>query len=307
MHNSSKPIVVVGSSNLDLVVSSPRIPLLGETLLGDQFFSVPGGKGANQAVAAARLGGDVTFVSKLGSDASGDQLYQNFKACGVRLDCIFRTSETPTGVAFIIIDNEGNNVIVVAPGANQRLSREDVQRAEQKIAGAGMVVAQLEIPLDTVFYTAELAEKYHVPFILDPAPAAELPTELLRRAAVIKPNETEAEILTGIRVEDEQSAVRAAEKLLACGVGAVLLTMGSKGFLMATAQGNELIAGIKVNAVDSTAAGDAFTGALAVGLSGGQDLREAALFANKVAAISTTAKGAQSSLPSREEVDAFPC
>jgi ribokinase len=300
-----KEIVVVGSSNLDLVVSSPRIPLLGETLLGDHFFTVPGGKGANQAVAAAKLGGHVTFVTKLGRDSAGEQLYENFKHCGVQLDCIGRSNDAPTGVAFIIIDNQGNNVIVVAPGANQTLLDTDIQQAESKIAAAGVVVAQLEIPLETVMMTARLARRHNVPFILDPAPARKLPPELFKMVSIIKPNETEAEILTGVKVEDERSAKKAAEKLLESGVQCAIITMSNKGFLLATSEGSEFIAGLKVKAVDSTAAGDAFTGAMAFGLSGSKGLKEAALLANKVAAISVTKKGAQSSLPTMEEVNRF--
>lgn len=305
MSDQLKEIIIVGSSNLDLVVSCPRIPCLGETLLGDHFFSVPGGKGANQAVAAARLGGNVTFVSKLGRDPSGEQLYENFKACGVKLDCIFRSEESPTGVAFIIIDSQGNNVIVVAPGANQKLGKDEVKHAEEKIATASVVVAQLEIPLETVEYTAQIANHYHVPFLLDPAPARELSPQLLKLVSIIKPNETEAEILTGIPVVDEHSAKKAAEKLLKSGVQSVILTMSSKGFLITTSHGSKFVAGLKVHSVDSTAAGDAFIGALAYGLSGGKELKKAALFANKVAAISVTKKGAQSSLPTMEEVDSF--
>jgi len=300
-----KEIIVVGSSNLDMVVSSERIPQRGETLLGSHFFTVPGGKGANQAVAAAKLGGRVTFVSKLGNDAHGDQLYSNFKACGVKLNRISRSDRSPTGIAMIIVDKEGNNIIVVAPGANQELAKEDVQQAEQDIRAAGVVVAQLEIPLETVMHAAQLAKKHRIPFILDPAPARPLPFELIQSVDVIKPNETEASVLTGIPVTDEQSARRAAEKLLSMGARSVIVTMSSEGFLFATPEAVEFIGGIKVRTVDSTAAGDAFMGALAYGLSCGRRLKDAALFANKVAAISVTKKGAQSSLPTMEEVNSF--
>lgn len=305
MTQEFKEIIVVGSSNLDMVVSSERIPQRGETLLGSHFFTVPGGKGANQAVAAAKLGGRVTFVSKLGNDAHGDQLYSNFKVCGVKLNRISRSVQSPTGIAMIIVDKEGNNIIVVAPGANQELSKEDVQQAEQDIQAAGVVVAQLEIPLETVMHTAQLAQKHRVPFILDPAPARPLPLELIRSVDVIKPNETEASVLTGIPVENEQNARLAAEKLLRMGARSVIVTMSSQGFLLATAEGAEFICGVKVKAVDSTAAGDAFTGALAFGLSSGRQLRDAAVLANKVAAISVTKNGAQPSLPTMDEVNSF--
>ena len=305
MTQELKKIVVVGSSNLDMVVSSERIPQRGETLLGNNFFTVPGGKGANQAVAAAKLGGDVAFVSKLGQDSSGDQLYNNFKACGVKLDSVLRCDNAPTGIAMIIIDSEGNNIIVVAPGANLKLSEEDVQNAEPEIMAAGVVVAQLEIPLETVICAAQLAKKNNVPFILDPAPAQELPVELIKNVDVIKPNETEARILTGIEVKDEESAKHAAGKLVEMGAKSVIITMSGEGFLIATSEGAELIKGIKVKAVDTTAAGDAFTGAMAFALSCGKALKDAALFANKVAAISVTKRGAQSSLPTMNEVNNF--
>jgi len=303
MAQEIKEIVVIGSSNLDMVVSSERIPQRGETLLGDNFFTVPGGKGANQAVTAAKLGGNVTFVTKLGNDSSGEQLYNNFRACGVKLNRVIRSDQAPTGIAMIVIDNQGDNIIVVAPGANQELTKEDVQKAEDDIVRAGVVVAQLEIPLETVMVAAQLANKHNIPFILDPAPARELPLKLLQVCDVIKPNETEAGVLTGIQVEDEQSARFAAEKLLSLGPKAVIITMSSEGFLIATSEFSEFINSLKVDAVDSTAAGDAFTGALAYGLSCGWDLRDAALFANKVAAISVTKKGAQSSLPTMDEVN----
>ena len=307
METQAKEIIVVGSSNLDMVVSSERIPHLGETLMGSNYFTVPGGKGANQAVAAAKLGGAVTFVSKLGRDSAGEQLYDNFKACGINLDCILRSDGTPTGVAMIIVDTDGNNIIVVAPGANEKLRKDDVQQAEEKIAAAGVVVAQLEIPLETVIQTAQLANRYNVPFILDPAPARKLPPALFRLVDVMKPNETEAELLTGVCVKDEKSARQAAGILLSMGVKSVILTLSSKGYLIADAESSEFVPGHSVTAVDSTAAGDAFIGALAFGLAGGEPLREAALFANKVAAISVTKKGAQSSLPTMDEVDSFVC
>jgi ribokinase len=288
-----------------MVVSSERIPVTGETLLGDNFFTVPGGKGANQAVAAAKLGADVMFVTRLGTDAQGDQLYSNFKACGVDLECILRSSDYPTGIAIIVIDKQGNNIIVVAPGSNGRLSTKDVDMAESKIASAGVVVAQLEIPLETVLHAAQLARRHNVPFILDPAPARQLPPELLHNVEIIKPNETEAQVLTGIKVVDESSAAAAANKLLSMGVKSAIITMSCQGFLLASRDGCEFVKGLKVKAVDSTAAGDAFTGALAFGLSNGKTLKDAAVFANRVAAISVTKKGAQSSLPTMSEVNSF--
>jgi len=298
-------IVVVGSSNMDLVVKTARIPVLGETILGGDFLMVPGGKGANQAVAAAKLGAHVHFVARLGDDLFGRKSLANFEQEGVDTTHVTLSEGVASGVALITVDAEGNNVIVVAPGANSVLSAEDVERAAGEIRGAGAVVAQLEVPVETVQHAVQLAQKADVPFILDPAPACPLPAELLGRVAVLTPNETEARILTGVEVCDESSARAAAERLLASGVKAVVVTMGATGFLWADAEAMAFVSAPKVNAVDATAAGDAFTGSLAVGLAQGQSLREAATFAARAAALSVTKMGAQPSMPTRQEVDAF--
>jgi len=302
----NKPkIVVVGSSNMDLVVKSSRIPSKGETILGGDFIMTPGGKGANQAVAAAKLGAEMYFVAKLGDDIFGRQSLSNFQKVGIKTDYVEQTKEAPSGVALITVDDAGDNMIVVAPGANLKLSPEDVNKARLVIASSGAVVAQLEVPLETVECAAKLANDAGVPFILDPAPAQKLSDEFLRVVDVLTPNETEAEILTGIKVTDENSAKVAAKNLLDCGVKAVILTMGSKGYILATKDGVEFVPSIKVDAVDATAAGDAFTGSLAVGLAQGKTLEAAALFANYVAALSVTKMGAQSSMPNAEQVENF--
>jgi ribokinase len=298
-------IVVVGSSNVDLVVKAPRIPAVGETILGGDFIMTPGGKGANQAVAAAKLGAEVYLVARLGQDVFAQQSLGKFEKEGVRTDYIFRTAEVPSGVALITVDRAGENVIVVAPGANQKLSPRDVQEARSAIVSSGALVAQLEVPLETVTFAARLAHESGAPFILNPAPAQELDAELLARVDVLTPNETEAGILTGAEVTDENSARAAARKLLERGVKSVVLTMGAKGFLLAGDEKTEFVPAIKVDAVDATAAGDAFTGALAVGLAQGQTLLAAAAFANYVAALSVTKMGAQSSLPTRDAVERF--
>ncbi len=298
-------IVVVGSSNMDLVVKTPRIPQLGETVLGGEFVMVPGGKGANQAVAAAKLGAEVYFVARLGDDLFGQRLLANFEKEGVHTEYVTSTSGTASGVALIAVDSAGNNVIVVAPGANSRLASDDVRRAQDEIASAGAVVAQLEVPVETVECAAQMAREAGVPFILDPAPAQKLRPDLLKRVTVLTPNETEAQILTGMEVSDEVTASLAAERLLSSGVGAVIVTLGAQGFLLADGTTREFVPAAPVRAVDATAAGDAFTGSLAVGLAQGQSLREAAVFAGRVAALSTTRMGAQSSMPTRQEVDAF--
>lgn len=298
-------IAVVGSSNMDLVVKSKRIPVTGETILGGDFIMVPGGKGANQAVAAAKLGAQVFFIAKLGDDIFGLQSLNNFKKEGVNTRYVLQTKDAPSGVALIMVDDEGNNIIVVAPGANNNLTPEDVKEAESDIALSGALVAQLEVPIETIEFAAGLANKSNVPFILDPAPAQKLSPELLNMVDVLTPNETEAQILTGIEVKDPDSANAAAQKLLECGVKNVILTMGASGYLSVGKEGKEFVAARKVTAVDSTAAGDAFTGSLAVGLAKGQSLSEAALFANNVAAVSVTKMGAQPSMPTVQEVEAF--
>jgi ribokinase len=298
-------IAVVGSSNMDLVVKSKRIPATGETILGGDFIMAPGGKGANQAVAAAKLGAKVFFIAKLGDDIFGLQSLNNFKKEGVNTKYVLQTQDAPSGVALIMVDDEGNNVIVVAPGANHKLTPEDVKAAESDIASSGALVAQLEVPIETIEFAAMLANKSNVPFILDPAPAQKLSVELLNMVDVLTPNETEAQILTGVEVKDRKSAEAAAQKLLECGVKNVILTMGASGYFSIGKEGKEFIAARKVTAADSTAAGDAFTGSLAVGLAKGQTLSEAALFANDVAAVSVTRMGAQPSMPTIEEIDKF--
>lgn len=297
--------MVVGSSNVDLVVKSSRIPAVGETILGEDFIMTPGGKGANQAVAAAKLEAEVYFIAKLGNDVFAEQSLNNFKKAGVNTKYVIQTKEAPSGVALIAVDRVGNNIIVVAPGANQMLSPEDIRRAESDITSSAVLVAQLEVPVETVEFAAKLANNSGVPFILDPAPAQKLSPEFLKMVNVLTPNETEAHILTGIEVAEEDSACKAAKKLLESGVKAVILTMGAKGFLLAADDKMEFVPAVKVDAVDATAAGDAFTGSLGVGLAQGKTLADAALLANYVAALSVTKMGAQSSMPTKEEVESF--
>ena len=226
---------------MDLVVKSPRIPVPGETILGGDFLMVPGGKGANQAVAVARLGAHAVFVARLGDDVFGRKSLENFRREGLDTRYVTLTPQTPSGVALIAVDAAGNNAMVVAPGANAKLSPEDVYRAQSDICSAGAVVAQLEVPLTTVQCVAELAHHAGVPFILNPAPAQKLSPKLLAMVAVLTPNETEAQILTGIEVVDADSAGAAAQRLLEGGVKAVILTMGEKGFLLADGDTMELI------------------------------------------------------------------
>jgi ribokinase len=300
---AKKPaVVVVGSSNTDMILRVARVPRPGETLLGGQFSTAAGGKGANQAVAAARAGGRVAFVARVGRDSFGDEAMAGFMREGIAVSHVVRDPSQPSGVALIFVGADGENSIGVAGGANQRLSPSDVAGARRAIAGARVLLVQLETPLATVEAAARLAFRAKVPVILNPAPARPLPDSLLRRVAVLTPNETEASLLTGIRVKDVASAARAARALKARGVGTVIVTLGAKGALVAGADGERWIRGFKVRAIDTTAAGDVFSGSLAVRLAEGCPLPEAVRFAHAAAALSVTRAGAQPSIPTRREI-----
>jgi ribokinase len=302
----SKPrILVVGSSNTDMIIRLDRIPQPGETILGGEFVVAAGGKGANQAVAAARSGGDVTFIARTGSDMFGEKAIAGFVQDGIHTDYIVRDKAAPSGVAMIFVAKDGENSIAVASGANGRLSPADVKRARAAFAEANAVVLQLETPLETIETAAALAAKASVPIILNPAPARILPGRVLKLVSILTPNETEATLLTGITVKDERSAAQAAKKLRARGVSIVILTLGARGAFVATDSVQQLVPGFRVSAVDTTAAGDVFNGALAVGLGEGGSLLEAVRFANAAAAISVTRLGAQPSAPKRKEIQAL--
>jgi ribokinase len=299
-----KPIVVVGSINLDLVVGAERIPQVGETIIGEAFNTFFGGKGANQAVAAAKLEYPVSIVGNVGDDAFGVQLRTGMKASGV--DTAFvSTVEGPSGIALITTDPRGENSIVVVPGANGKPSL--LEKAIPILKRAGFLLAQLEIPLETVEYLAEFAAGRDIPSMLDPAPARELSGNLVRNLSWITPNETEAQSLlkTNLQSADE-GAYAAAELLLDCGVKNVLLKRGSHGCVIAQGTlSREEVPAFAVNAVDTTAAGDAFNAGFAVGLLRGYSIRRSAVFASAVAAISVTRRGAQPSMPTGDEVERF--
>ena len=303
----SKPkIVVVGSSNTDMIIKADRIPAPGETVVGGSFATAPGGKGANQAVAAARAGGDVVFVARVGDDMLGKQAIDGYVKEGIDVSLIQKDPKLATGVALIMVDSTGDNSISVASGANFALTPEDVDRAADAIKDAKMVVFQLESPLDAIRRAAELATASGVPVLLDPAPAPSepLPQEILECVTVVKPNETEAARLTGIEVVDEATARQAAEKLLELGVQIAIVTLGSAGSYVATKDGvRKSVPAMRVDAVDATAAGDAYSGALAVALAEGKPLDDALAFASKAAALSVQKLGAQPSLPTREEIE----
>ncbi len=295
-------ITVIGSSNTDMVVKSNKLPAPGETILGGEFFMNLGGKGANQAVAAARLGGNVTFVAKVGNDLFGQQAIDSFKQNNINTDFCMVDTKNPSGVALIMVDNKGENCIVVASGANNNLLPSDLESAKTLISQSEILLMQLEIPIATILSAATHAEKHSCKIILNPAPACELPNELFNKLYLITPNETEVSLLTGIEVTDIDTATSAAKVLLQKGVENVIITMGSKGALLVTKQFAKMIAAQKVNAIDTTAAGDVFNGALAVGISDGLLLEDAIVFANKAAAISVTRMGAQSSAPYKNEI-----
>jgi ribokinase len=285
-----------------MVVKTSHIPMHGETVLGGAFFMNPGGKGANQAVAVARLGGNVLFVSKIGNDIFGKQAAQLFAAEGINTSCVFSDDALPSGVALITVDAAGENSIVVAPGANGNLLPADVERALGELGTAGVVLLQLEIPLATVAYVAEYAASHGIKVILNPAPAAALPAQLLSHIDVITPNVTEASMISGIKVSDDETAKRAAMRIREMGVDRVVITMGSAGALVLEGAVFTHIPAPKVQPVDTTAAGDTFNGALAVALSEDKSLPDAVRFACEAAAISVTRLGAQSSIPYRNEL-----
>jgi len=301
----SNQIVVIGSSNTDMIVKIPRIPQPGETILGGKFVTAAGGKGANQAVGAARAGGSVAFIARLGADMFGDQALQGFIRDGIQTEHIIRDENAPSGVALIFVDEKGENSIAVASGANANLSAEDIQSAADTIASADIVLMQLEIPLETVQAAARIAADNNVKVILNPAPAQALPDQLLQRVTILTPNESEAEILTGIKVETESQAAGAARALQAKGIETVIITLGPRGAYVVSTDYEGLIPSFAVSAVDSTAAGDIFNGVLAVSLAEGLPIPDAVRLANAAAALSVTKLGAQPSAPTHQEIETF--
>jgi ribokinase len=297
-------IVVIGSANTDMIIKTSRIPRPGETVTGGIFSTAAGGKGANQAVAARRLGAEVAFVSAVGHDSFGDLAIQGYVAEGIKVQHIVRDPVARTGVAFIIVDEHGENSIAVVPGANNMLSAAHVVASLHTIEQADMVILQLETPLATVNAAIDCAMKKGIKVVLNPAPApVNLPDSMLAHVDILTPNEWEAQTLTGIPVTDNASAHRAGQALLAKGVAIVIITMGAAGAWLETQEGGEHIAGYSVQAIDTTAAGDVFNAAVAVALAEKKELKEAVRFANAAAAISVTRLGAQPSAPGRKEVE----
>ncbi len=291
-------VIVVGSSNADMVFTTPKMPSPGETVIGTSFEVIPGGKGANQAVAAARAGAEVVFIAKVGADDLGEAALEGYRKDGIDVGHISRDPGVSSGVAMIMVDsNSGENSIVVAPGANALLSPHDIEDAWKEIRGAGALLVQLETPIETVQRALELAREYDVPTILNPAPAQALSAEVLGLVDYITPNETETQLLTGIWPENEAERQRASSRLLER-VGHVVITLGSQGAYLATRDGTRrILPAPQVKPVDTTAAGDVFNGYLAAALAAGKDLEEAVRVAIQAASISVTQKGAQPSIP----------
>lgn len=299
----SRRIVVVGSSGTDMIIRVERIPRPGETLIGGEFAMAAGGKGANQAVSAARAGGDVTFVARVGRDNFGEQSIAGFVSDGIDVQHVLRDGKAPSGIALIFVAKDGENSIAVSSGANARLTPADVRRARSVFNGAAVLIVQLESPLATVQAAVSIAVRNGLQVILNPAPARALPDSQLRQVSILTPNETEAELLTGVKVNSDAAAAKASAILRRRGVQTVILTLGARGAFVATEGGTQLVSGFKVKAVDTTAAGDVFNGALAVALAEQRPLQQAVRFANAAAAIAVTRLGAQPSAPSRRQIE----
>jgi ribokinase len=294
-------IAIIGSSNTDMVIKCAHLPAPGETILGGNFFMNAGGKGANQAVAAARLNGNVTFIAKLGNDVFGKQAIELFNKENINTEYIFIDDKNASGVALITVDDKGENCIAVAQGANGNLLINDIKKAERVLYDVDIILVQLEIPIATIEYIANFAKQHNKKLILNPAPACLLSDELLSKISIITPNEKEASMLTGVEVNDIASAQHAARILSAKGIETVIITLGEEGALSYQQNIFSIIPTNKVTAIDTTAAGDVFNGALAVALSEQRNIEDAIMFANKAASISVTRLGAQASAPYRSE------
>ena len=303
--HKDKKILVIGSSNTDMVIKTDHLPCAGETVLGGTFFMNPGGKGANQAVAVARLDGQIAFICKTGNDVFGNQAHKLFEREGIDISYVFFDTDRPSGIALIMVDENGENCIAVASGANAHLMPDDIATVEEAIDTADFVLMQLEIPIETVEFVAKKAAGKNKKVILNPAPACTLSKELLQNLYAITPNETEAELITGVKITGEASARKAAEQIVELGVDNVVITLGSKGAFVYSRGVCEIVPAFEVKAQDTTAAGDIFNGALTVALAEERSLLDAVHFACKAAAISVTRPGSQSSAPYRNEVDAF--
>jgi ribokinase len=298
-------VVVVGSFNMDLVIKTERRPQRGETLIGEEFGMFIGGKGANQAIAASRLGADVTMIGRLGADLFGDTFFTEFDKENIDTSFVVRDAEVGTGVASPVIDADGDNSIIIVPRANMRLDVEDVERAASKIADADVLLLQLEVPIESSKRAAEIARANGVEIILNPAPACVLPDSFLGLIDILVPNEVETEFLTKVTVADDEGARLAAKVLFEKGISTIVLTLGNRGTLLLTSQRSQLVPAYNVKVVDTTAAGDAFCGALATALASGDKIENAVAFANATGALAVTVLGAAPSMPTAEQVHDF--
>ncbi|WGY45805.1 ribokinase [Vibrio sp. ABG19] len=298
-------LVVLGSVNADHVLQVPSFPRPGETLHGRNYQVIPGGKGANQAVAAARLNADIGFIACVGDDPFGINIRESFKLDGMDISAIKMQPNCPTGIAMIQVSDSGENTICLSAEANAKLTAQVIEGDLERIRAADYLLMQLETPMDGIVAAAQAAKQARTNVILNPAPAQSLPDELLSCVDVITPNETEAEVLTGITVNDDESAQQAANALHAKGIEIVMITLGAKGVWLSQNGRGEIIPGFRVQATDTTAAGDTFNGALVTGLLEDMPLESAIRFAHAAAAISVTRFGAQTSIPRRTEVEAF--
>lgn len=298
-----KKVLVVGSLNMDIVIETDHIPVSGETISGKSIELIPGGKGANQAYTIGKLGGNVAMLGAVGEDDKGQKLLENLEKVGVNVAGIKKMNDVPTGQAYIAVDSAGNNVIVIIAGANGEVSESLIRENMELILNSDIIVMQLEIPLEVVRFVKDLAVELGKTVIVDPAPAVKgIPDSFWAGIDYIKPNETEIGILTGMEVKNQEDAVRAAKTLIKKGVKNVIVSLGSKGCVLVTKDTEEYFPACKVKAVDTTAAGDCFTAAFALALSQGKDSKEAISFGQKASAIAVTRKGAQTSIPTLEEI-----
>lgn len=299
-------ILIVGSLNLDFVISVDKMPLMGETILGNDVTLIPGGKGANQSYAAAKLGGDVQMIGTVGKDVYGEVLVDNLKGVGVDTSSIEVLEDVPTGNAFITVEATGDNAIIVIPGANKKLTTDIIDKYSHLIDACDIVIMQLEIPLEVVIYVKQLAKKRGKRIILDPAPAVrEFPKDFFCGIDIIKPNETELQTITGKTFKTQEELVSGAKELIDLGVQTVIVTLGGDGCLLVSKEKQQYFASETVVAIDTTAAGDCFTAALAVALTKGKTMEEAIVYGNQTSAIVVTRKGAQTSIPDNAEVEEY--
>lgn len=302
-HDLTSPrVAIVGSTNMDMVVNAERIPVPGETILANNFFMNPGGKGANQAVTVARLGAEALFITKVGNDVFGKQSFQLFNQEGIDTRFMFSDPALPSGVALITVDKNGENSIVVSQGANNALLPGDFTEAVLKeLESCKIILMQFEIPMETILFVAQFAASKNIRVIINPAPVQTIPPELLSYAYIITPNETEASWLSGIEIKDTDDAKKSAKTIMDMGASMVIITLGAEGALVCEGNNMTLVPSVKVKAVDITAAGDVFNGAL-VALSKGMSIPDATKFACRAAAISVTKEGAQSSIPYHKDL-----